>query len=468
MYLSRKRARVAAGLALVALGVALASGLGVGADGAGAAPTVVAEPRGAERARVLDAVSMARSAARLPSIAARASATWCGTPSELDTRPNTVPGHPVHWIYATPSDGEDRFATFASLMQTDWETIDAWWRGQDPTRAPRSDLATFPCGDQLDISVLRLPQSGSQLAAPESPFELIWDALDAAGFRSQFTKYLVYYDGPVGNDRICGVGATLSGGTGLAVLETRSCAGVEAAQVVAHELLHALGAVPDAAPNNCPPPDDGHTCDDERDLMYPFTDGTPLSGLVLDTGRNDYYGHGGSWRDVQDSPWLVQLDRQAPFTLTISGPGRVGADVPGLDCVQTCTTTWNGGTRLLLTPTPNAGAKLVRWTGACTGVSQCPVVVGESSAAAAFFAPSTYRLRVRIAGRGSIRGPLAGIRCPGRCASAVSSYTSLRLTAQPAKGWRLRRWTGACRGTRASCVLPMTGNSSARAVFVRR
>ena len=353
-------------------------------------------------------------------------------------------------------------------METDWQTIDGWWRGQDPTRAPRSDLAQFSCGSQLDLSVVRLPESGAQLAAPETPFDLIWDAIEARGFRSQYTKYLVYYDGPVGNEKICGVGGTVSNGTGLAVLLTSSCAGVEQAQVVAHELMHAMGAVPSSAPNNCPPPDDGHTCDTDRDLMFPFTDGTPLSGLLLDPGRDDYYGHSGGWPDLQDSPWLVQLDRQVPFALTISGPGRVAADVPGLDCGQSCSTTWNAGTRLTLSPTPSEGAKLIRWTGSCSGVSQCAVAVGQAGGATALFAPETYRLTVRVSGRGSIRGANAAIRCPARCAAPIPSHTPLRLTAAAGKGWKFRRWAGACRGTRPSCALPMTANATARAVFVRR
>lgn len=455
MHVLSNRVLVLTGAALVAL----ALGLAVGAAASGG-------PGSTEARRTL--VVTAPDAAARPEAVARAAATWCGTPSELDTRPNVVSGNPVHWIYAIPADGPDRMSTFASRMQTDWETIDGWWRGQDPTRAPRSDLAQFACGNQLDISVVRLPQSGSQLASPESPFELVWDGIEARGFRSEFTKYVVYYDGPVGDDKICGVGSTVPNGTGLAVFLAQSCPGVEAAEVVAHELLHAMGAVPGSAPNNCPPPDDGHTCDNDRDLMFPFTDGTPLTGLLLDPGRDDYYGHSGGWPDTQDSPWLVQLDRQAPFALTITGPGRVTANVPGLDCDRSCATTWNTGTRLTLTPTPSAGAKLVRWSNGCVGVSQCSVAVGQTPGASAFFAPSTYRVAVRVSGKGSIRGPGAGIRCPGRCASPAQSYVPLRLTAQAGKGWRFRSWTGACRGKRATCTVPMTANTSARAVFLRR
>src|SRR3990172_3229991 len=110
-------------------------------------------------------------------------------------------------------------------------------------------------------------------------------------------------------------------------------------------------------------------------MLYPFGDETPIMGLALDSGRDDYYGHSGSWPDMQDSPWLVQLDRQVPLALTISGPGEVVANVPGLECSQSCTTTWNGDTRLELAATPGPGAKLVRWSGVCSGAFACGVTV---------------------------------------------------------------------------------------------
>jgi hypothetical protein len=403
----------------------------------------------------------------LPNVSSRAAATWCGTPSELDTRPNAVAGHPVHWVYAIPSDGQDRLANFASVMQTDAELIDAWWRSQDSTRTPRADVARFSCGLQLDISAVRLPQSGAQLRAPEVPFDLLVNALIPRGFGSPFSKYVVYYDGPVGNENVCGVGAGSANGLGIATVMIRSCIGIPTSFVAAHELLHAMGAVPDGAPNNCPPPDDGHTCDTQTDIMFPEAGETPLSALGLDPGRNDYYGHSGSWADIQDSPWLVQLDRQAPLALSISGPGRVVSDLPGLDCAESCSTTWNTGTRLVLTPTPGPGAKLVRWTGACAGASQCAVTVGQGGSASALFAPVTYRLAVRVSGRGSVRSSRTAIACPGRCASAVPSHLPLQLTATAGKGWRFKSWSGACKGKRRVCVVPMTSNTSARAVFVR-
>lgn len=398
---------------------------------------------------------------------ARIAATWCGTATQVDLSPNGVAGHPVHWVYVIPADGQDGLSAFGSAMQTDAETIDAWWRTQDSTRVPRNDLAPFTCGLQLDISTVRMPQSSAQLSPLPGRFGAIFEALDGAGFRSPFTKYVLYYDGPVDEENTCGQGASDSSGLGLAVVYVRACSGVSTAAVAAHELVHTFGAVPRGAPHECPEPNDAHTCDNESDLMNPFIDDSQLSSIALDPGRDDYYGHAGGWSDAQDAPWLVQLDRQVPFALTVSGPGSVAADVPGLQCAQSCTTTWNADTRLRLAGTPGTGAKLVRFAGACGGSSSCNVAVAPGASVSALFAPIVYRLTVRVSGRGGIRSSQSGIACRPRCSAAFPSYQSLRLTATPAKGWRFRAWSGACNGSRRTCTVPMTAPTSARAVFVR-
>jgi hypothetical protein len=170
---------------------------------------------------------------------------------------------------------------------------------------------------------------------------------------------------------------------------------------------------------------------------------------------------------VQDSPWLVQQDRQVPFAVTVAGAGTVVSDVPGLDCGQTCTTTWNASTPLALTGVPGAGSKFVRWTGACTGASTCRVTVGSGATVTALFAPLVFRLTVAVSGQGTVRSSRSGITCRPRCSAAFPSYLPLGLTATPAKGWRFRSWAGACRGTRRTCTVPMTAATRARAVFVR-
>jgi Divergent InlB B-repeat domain len=431
----------------------------------------VAATQGSGRDAPRPSHSLSRVEARgLPAVRtpASAAATWCGTPQQADLAPNLVAGHTVKWIYLLPSDGADRFATFASVMQTDAEAIDAWWRREDPVRTPRNDLTQLSCGPQLDLAVVRAALTGAQLSGDDARFGAIFNSLSSRGFFSPFTKYLVYYDGPIADQNVCGQGGGEPSGVGLAVVLVQSCAGFSTAAIGAHELLHTFGAVPGGAPHDCPAPNDAHTCDNEADLMHPFLDESPLDAKLLDPGRDDYYGHGSSFGDSQDSPWLVQLDRQTQLPVTISGPGRVAADVPGLLCETTCTTTWNAGTRLNLVPSPGPGQKLARWSGACSGAGSCAVTVGQGTTVSALFAPLVFRLSVRVSGRGSVRSSRSGITCRPRCSASFPSFTPLRLTARASRGWRFRSWAGACRGRRTTCTVPMAAATAVRAVFVRR
>ena len=402
-----------------------------------------------------------------PASSARAASTWCGAASQIDRAPNAIAGNPVHWVYAVPADGQDRLPTIGSVMQTDGEEIDAWWRTQDTTRVPRNDLTQFPCGAQLDITTVRVPQSGSQLESLNGRFTAVFNALAAAGLRSSFTKYLVYYDGPVSDGNVCGQGGSDPSGFGLAIVYVQACTGVSTAGVAVHEVVHTLGAVPLGAPNECSGENGGHTCDNATDLLYPSIGDEPLSAKVFDPGRDDYYGHAGAWPDAQDSPWLVRLDGQTPLALSISGPGSVAADVPGLQCAQSCSTTWNSGTRLALTATPNPGAKLLRWGASCVGSAGCTVMVGSGASLSALFAPATFNLAVRVSGRGAVRSSRSGITCRPRCSATFPSYSPVTLKATAAKGWKFRAWSGACRGSKRSCTVPMRAAASARAVFVR-
>ncbi len=192
-----------------------------------------------------------------------AQTAWCGTGAQADRAPNGVAGNPIHWVYVIPSDGADNLSGLASVMQSDAEQIDGWWRGQDPTRTPRNDVAPFSCGAQLDVTTVRTQQSSAQLAPLQGRFSGIVSALDQAGLSSSTTKYVVYYDGPTADGNVCGQGGSDSSGFGAAVVYYRACVGVSTAAVTAHEVLHTFGAVSSAAPNECDGETSGHTCDDE-------------------------------------------------------------------------------------------------------------------------------------------------------------------------------------------------------------
>ncbi len=342
---------------------------------------------GASRSR---RVTIAAAIAALAWAAPAQASEWCGSPAEADLKPNVVAGQAVRVVYMIPADGQDRLDQLASAIETDAETIDAWWRGQDPTRAIRFDLAPSSCGAQLDIKRVRMPQRGSEVAG-----HVVWitRALSTSFAQARFARYLVYYDGPVPDPDTCGAGEGHPDlGPGFAIVFLRACFPfVPSATVAAHELIHSLGAVPLEAPNSCPFPKDGHTCDSRHDLMYPYADGSTLDALVLDFGRDDYYGHSGPWFDLRKSPWLVRLDRQVGLAIRIAGEGSVASDVPGLSCVASCTTRWNASTRLVLTPKPARGMRFVRWSGACSGSAACALTIRQAAGAVASFAPIRRR-----------------------------------------------------------------------------
>ena len=210
-------------------------------------------------------------------------ATWCGTTTTQD-RPPALTGRSIHVIYAYPSDGGERSAQLASQLSADVDAIDAWWLAQDPAREPRFDRVAFACGLQADILSLRLSDTAATLRSSAVRGDRIEAQASAATGRSPYEKLLVYYDGPVDDADLCGEGAGTPGGDGIAMVYLGACTDIPTAIIAAHELLHAFGALPDGAPHACPDTR-GHPCDSEADVLYPFAmPGTTLASLVLDVG----------------------------------------------------------------------------------------------------------------------------------------------------------------------------------------
>lgn len=75
-----------------------------------------------------------------------------------------------------------------------------------------------------------------------------------------------------------------------------------ATYLLAHEVAHLLGAVPECAPNA-----DGtsHVSDDPRDLLYWGPEPRHWNNLMLDPGNDDYFNHGrDDCFDIADSPLM--------------------------------------------------------------------------------------------------------------------------------------------------------------------
>ena len=317
----------------------------------------------------------------------RSSAAWCGTDAVADDRqPDAIGGRQIHVVYAFPSDGADRFTALAGPIAADVAAMDAWWRREDPTRTPRFDLFAFPgCAPgsgELDISRVQLSQSATYYAPTSTRMARIVFELDRT-FADPSKKYLVYYDGPVEEPRLCGqsiVSQDAGGRYAYSVVYAQACradigTGVITANVALHELAHNLGAVPPGGPPNACPGDTAHVCDDVNDLMYPTTRGQGLSAVKLDVGHDDYYGHGQAWWDLRNSAWLTHLDTpQYPLSVSFgrsTGRGQVTSDQPGIACPPACSAPWDDGSQVTLSARPADGSRFVGWSGACSADLRC-------------------------------------------------------------------------------------------------
>jgi len=389
-------------------------------------------------------------------------AGWCGTAASATDVADTVAGEQVHLIYAIPSDGADNFPVVANRMADDAVSITNWWTGQDSTRTPRFDEAALTGGTCVDISSVRLPDPAASLIGASTAFQRVATDLINLGFGSDYKRYVVYYDGPSVEANICGTGAGDFGhGLGFAIVWLAGCSSAPSDAVAAHELVHALGAVPTGAPHECPAPHDMHVCDSAVDLMYWQDSGLPLVNRFLDVGHDDYYEHATNGVDIRNSAWLRHLDTpQQPLAVQVVGPGTLVSDIPGVKCAS-CTTLWDQGWSPTLFPVADGGHRFVRWSGACTGTGSCTVQMTGPQTVTALFGPERVDLHVTTAGRGRVA-------CTPSCTKRFKAGDALTLRAVPAKGWKFTGWSGGCKGARPVCKPATDFALSVRATFRKR
>lgn len=254
------------------------------------------------------------------SVAGLSTAASTALPRATEDRPDEVAGEQVHFLYVIPTDAPDEQLDVNGELTNSIARMQAWLAGQ--TGGPKLRIDTYQ--GQPDITFVRTSVSPPD---PNSEGLVVRQFVEQLGFTNPKKVYIAYlgaYGAPT-----CGL-ADRGGKAGVlwltCVLEWPTTAPFSLIDSVAmHETLHALGAVPDGAPNGYP---DGHVRD-PRDIMDRLPKQPDESGQVtvqLDPGRDDYYGH--SMRletDVADSRYLDSNPISVAPKMRVGSVSRVKA-----------------------------------------------------------------------------------------------------------------------------------------------
>ncbi|MEA2691598.1 MAG: hypothetical protein QOJ16_985, partial [Acidobacteriota bacterium] len=164
-----------------------------------------------------------------------------------------------------------------------------------------------------------------------------------------------------------------------------------------------------------------------------------------------------------------ERDTNPSFAVTPAGTGSgtVTSSPAGINCGATCgTTAFTLGTTVTLAAAPAAGSTFSGWSGACSGIGSCVVLIDDVKSVTATFTSPQFTLTVSAAGTGSgmVTSSPAGINCGAMCSASYGSGTPVTLSAAPAAGSTFTGWSGSCTGT-GSCGVTMNAARSVTATF---
>jgi hypothetical protein len=81
--------------------------------------------------------------------------------------------------------------------------------------------------------------------------------------------------------------------------------------------------------------------------------------------------------------------------------------------------------------------------------------------------PIRRAVLVVVDGKGKVTSLPGGIACPKTCRGYFPKDSRVHLVAHPARGWRLARWSGVCKSTKARCAFWLTTEHECSAQLCR-
>lgn len=200
---------------------------------------------------------------------------------------------------------------------------------------------------------------------------------------------------------------------------------------------------------------------------------TPDSGYVFAGWGGDCSGTGTCSLTMSTAQNVTATFTPVPVPVTYSlgvaktGSGSVTSNPAGIDCGSDCNESYDNGTLVTLTATPDSGYVFAGWSGDCPGTGSCTVTMTTAQNVTATFTRNAVGMRsltVNNAGNGRVQSQPEGIDCGLLCAYAYPSATPVKLTAAPDIGYVFAGWTGACLGMKP-CDLVMDLDATVNALF---
>jgi hypothetical protein len=144
----------------------------------------------------------------------------------------------------------------------------------------------------------------------------------------------------------------------------------------------------------------------------------------------------------------------------------------GIQCGPTCTAEYESGETVNLVATPAAHSEFLGWSvvgqpNACLDVnSSCQVTMSTAREVTAEFAAiPQHQLQLSVSGQGLVTSTPSRLSCRSQCAAEFDEGAQVTLTPEPAEGFRLAGFSGACSG-QSSCTVTMSQDSSVDVDFV--
>jgi GH25 family lysozyme M1 (1,4-beta-N-acetylmuramidase) len=181
-----------------------------------------------------------------------------------------------------------------------------------------------------------------------------------------------------------------------------------------------------------------------------------ISGIGPNVDRDRFHGTG------------LARGTIASLTVTPRAGGTVtGARISCGGAGTTCDRLANPDTVITLAATPDPGASLLRWTGACRDAGSSPTcdvtVLGDTEVSAVFAYPLTVDLQG--SGGGTVTSSPARIECGTTCTASFAAGSTVDLTADADSASAFTGWGGGCAGLGTVCSVTVSSPTDVVASF---